>query len=203
MRNATQNGTMYSLTQVIDRHLLSLIQETGVTMGTFTSSVREHYEKTHLPHSRTIEWSQSSDGYERMRMDAEKLSRWIGLTITKPLSIDLLDSVIAAFPPDRRFKLQMELAARQGMMVIPVPNGNQSEDGVFLGRIAKETGEAIIAISKLFDDGEITGKDKNKAPQAISEIDDAISVLVAMKSVISNKALGKAPIFVFDRQKSG
>lgn len=196
MRDQPQSGQVYSLTQVIRGHLQKLQHDTGITISAFVSNVRKHYEDTYLLNSQSIEWSQFSDPYIRMTRDAEKFNRWLGDDMLKQLPIDLLESIIAAFPPERRFRLQIELAGRQGMMPIQMPSGAQSEDGVFLGKIAKETGEAMIAISQLLEDGVIDSRDKNKAPAAIAEINEAIAVLSAMKAVIERKALGKSSFVV-------
>jgi len=165
MRTDTHYQTMPSMTQVIGRHLLSFIHETSMTMSAFTITVRAHYERAYLPHARVIEWSQHPDLSERERLDSEMLTRWLmGLTIKKQLSIDLLDSVIYAFAPDRRFRLQIELAARQGMITFPVSSSTASVDALFLGRIAKEVGDVLIAGAGLLEDGVIDSRDRVKAP---------------------------------------
>jgi hypothetical protein len=191
MRVQPQARQVYSLTQIIRDHLQRLQRDTGVTMNVFVCDVRQHYEERYLPHSRFIEWSQYSDPYIRMTRDAEKFTRWLGSDTLKQLPIDLLESIIAAFPADRRFRLQIELASRQGMLAIQMPNGNASDDGLFLGKMAKETGEAMIAISALLDDGVIDSRDKAKAEQAVNELEEAIAVIAAMKAHIERKALGK------------
>jgi hypothetical protein len=178
-----------TLPQIIEDHFLQLQHDTGVSGAAFTATVREHYEATYPEHARHIEWSNVRDSFTRMARDYDRFKSWIGADAKVRFPLELLESVIAAFPEDRRFKLQMELAARQGMMVIPMPSGNLSDDGVFLGRIAKETGEAIIAISQMFDGGAMKGT-KKSGTEAIREIDEAISVLAAMKAIIANKALG-------------
>lgn len=178
-----------TLPQVIEDHFLHLQHDTGVSGAAFAAKIREHYESTYPEHTRHLEWSHVGDPFTRMLRDYERFKSWIGADAKVRFPLELLESVIAAFPEDRRFKLQMELAARQGMMVIPMPSGNLSDDGVCLGRIAKETGEAIIAISQMFDGGTLKST-KKPGTEAIQEIDEAISVLAAMKAIIANKALG-------------
>ena len=190
MRAKTQAPQYHSLTQVLERHLFNLQRDTGISMALFVCTVREHYESRHLLHSRSIEWSQVADLSIRMTRDAEKFSRWMGFGVTKQLPIDLLDSVVAAFPLDRRQRLQVELAGRQGLIAVAMPSAHAADDFVAMGSVVKETGEALIAIGGLFDDMVIDSKDRDKAPQALIEIDEAIAALCAMKAVISTKALG-------------
>ncbi|PPK72655.1 hypothetical protein B0F88_10388 [Methylobacter tundripaludum] len=196
MRNETQQQHC-SATQLLNKYIDTYKRETGVTDGTFATTVREHYERTHLPQSRAIEWSQAPDAYARMTRDAAQLNRWLGDNILKPLSIDLLGSVIAAFPPDLRFRLQIELAAWQGMVTFPMPSGYPSDDGVFLGSVAKEVGDVLIAGATLLEDGVIDSRDKDKAPEFMLQVDEAIAVLFAMKAHVS-RAVGQPPVVGVD-----
>ncbi|MGZ3767245.1 MAG: hypothetical protein ACXVA2_21460 [Mucilaginibacter sp.] len=188
---------MATKSQVFDRHLQRYLHETSMTLATFATTVREHYQSNYASHDQVIEWSHHPDVSERPKLDGEKLKNWLsGVVVKKQVSVDLDDSFIAAFPPERRFRLQMELAGRQGMMVIPMPFASPSEGAAHLGRIAKETGEALIALSPLFDDGHINGRDKDKAPAAISEINEAIAALLSAKALIEREALGKSSFVI-------
>jgi hypothetical protein len=192
------NSKTCSLTavQLIERHFLDLQHATSISGATFATTVREHYEANYPVHARSIEWSQVSDLFTRSTRDYEKFKRWFNADVKARFPLEIMESVIAAFPADRRFRLQIELASRQGMLAIPMPSGNASDDGLFLGKMAKETGEAMIAISQLMDDGVIDSKDKTKAEQAVKELDEAIAVIAAMKSQIERKALGKEQCMV-------
>jgi hypothetical protein len=185
-----------TVVQLIERHFLDLQHATSISGAVFVATVREHYEASYPDHARGIEWSQVSDPVTRMTRDYEKFKRWFDTDVKARFPLEILESVIAAFPSDRRFRLQIELASRQGMLAIPMPTGNTSDDGLFLGKMAKETGEAMIAISPLLDDGVIDSRDKAKAEQAVKELDEAIAVIVAMKAHIERKALGKGQCIV-------
>jgi hypothetical protein len=186
MRDTSQKRT---LTQILERHMMELQHETAVSGAVFVANVREHYEATYPEHARSIEFSRVADLTTRMTRDYEKFKRWLETDIKARFPVEILESVIMAFPPDRRFRLQIELASRQNMLAVPMPVGDESDDGVFLGKIAKESGEAIIAISKLFEDGVINHKDRKYAPEAIRQLDEAIAVMASMKAVIERKAL--------------
>lgn len=181
-----------SLTHVIERHLQGLFRDTGVSLTSFVSNVRAHYEASVFLHSRSIEWSQAADVYTRMTRDAEKFGRWLGDGVQKQLPIDLLESIIASFPDDRRFRLQIELAARQGMIAIPMPSGTPAEDGLFLGRVAKEVGDVLIDGAQLLEDGVIDSKDREAALKLLVDADEAVAVLLAFKHHVSMAALGKS-----------
>jgi hypothetical protein len=185
-----------TVVQLIEKHFMDLQHATSISGAVFVSNVRDYYEANYPEHSRGIEWSRVSDPVTQMTRDYEKFKRWFDTDVKARFPLEILEAVIAAFPTDRRFRLQIELASRQGMLAIPMPNGNASDDGLFLGKMAKETGEAMIAISALLDDGVIDSRDKAKAEQAVNELDEAIAVIAAMKAQIERKALGKEKCLV-------
>lgn len=194
MRNSLQKNSLHSISQVIEKHLQLLTHDTSMSMMTFVSNVREHYENTHLLHSRTIEWSQVSDTVKRMARDAEKFKRWLESDTNHQLPIDLYESIIAAFPPDRRFRLQVELLARQGFIPVQKPSVGISDELATLGSIAKKTGESMIAISKLLEDGAIDGRDRHIAPEALAQIDEAVAVFLGMRALINANVFGKKDV---------
>lgn len=195
MRFKSTHSTL-TVVQVIERHFLDLQHATSISGSTFVANVREYYEANYPEHARGLEWSRVTDIEARMRRDYEKFKRWFDTDVRSRFPLEILESVVSAFPPDRRFRLQIELASRQGMLVIPMPIGKPSEDGNFIGKIAKETGEAIIAISQMLEDGAIDIRDKDKAPAAIAELNEAIAVMSTMKAIIERKATGKGQYFV-------
>jgi hypothetical protein len=172
-----------TLPQVIEDHFLQLQHDTGVSGAAFTATVREHYEATYPEHARHIEWSHVSDPFTRMTRDYDRFKSWIGAEAKVRFPLELLESVIAAFPEDRSFKLQMELMARQGLGVFVMP-ASEKIDGITIGQFNKEVGEALIAVSQmLIDDERINKLDPD------TEIDQAISVMMAIKALRKNKSL--------------
>lgn len=176
-----------SATQLIMKYWGELNRATGMSKETFAAIVREHYEFSVFPQARVVEWSHALDAAERMRVDGQKLFRWLGDDVLKPCSIDLLESVISAFPAEIRFRLQIELAAWQGMITFPMPSGNTSDDAVFLGRVAKEAGDVLIAGAALFEDNVIDSRYRQLAPEFMVQVDEAIASLFAIKHYVSEQ----------------
>lgn len=185
-----------SLPQVLERHWRALIHETAMTESTFAANVREAYERLVPPHARTIEWSQHDDLVTAMRRDAEKLHRWFDCEVSARFPIDALEAFIAAFPDDRRFALQQEVAGRQGLLAVPMPAAGRTEDAGNLGRIGKETGEAIIAVAKLLDDGVLDDRDAVFAEDAVRQIDEAVAVLMEMRERIVSQVMQRSAVVV-------
>ncbi len=177
-----------TIPQAIHQHFLNYQHDTGISGAAFTATVREHYEKTYPEHSRLIEWSHVSDPAIRMQRDFDRFQTWLHPDSKTRFPLEMLESVIAAFPPDRRLRLQMELAERQGMMVFSRPSGKPSDTVLMGGRIAKECGEVLIALAAI-NPGSGVGKAKLMAMEdaAINEIDEAISALLTARSTIISK----------------
>lgn len=178
-----------TMPQVLEQHWRSLIHETSVSEYVFATDVRGHYERLVPPSARSIEWSQHPDPTTRMKRDAEKLSRWFNDDVHARFPAEAIEAFILAFPVERRFVLQQELAARQGLLAVPVPHTGAGADADNLGRIGKETGEAIIALSRMLVDNRIDSHDKTLATKAIRELDQALAVLVEMRERIVRQAL--------------
>lgn len=178
-----------NLTQLLEKRWRELLHETSVTEFAFGSTVREHYEATVAEHARSIEWSTHADPVSRMRRDAEKINRWFREDVHARFPVEALESFVSAFPPDRRFTLQVEMSARQSLLAIPIPASRPGADGINLGSIGKETGEAIIALSDMLEDGVIDQRDAGKANKAITQINEAMSVLAEMRERIQRQAM--------------
>jgi len=171
MRNDPHNR---SAVQVIEDHYHKLLHHTSMTKSSFMMSVREHYEANVAPGYRAVKFSQSDIAGGR---DAETFDRFLDPDSTVRLPMELIEAILAAFPAEERFALQTELASRQGMLAVHMPVEGNSEDTANLARLAKETGEAMIAISKLLEDGKIDHNDRAHAPEALNEIEQAMSCL--------------------------
>ena len=174
----------YTLPQVLERHWRDLLHATSISEYVFAANVREHHEGAPSGASHAIEWSPHPDTVTRMHRDAEKMNRWFRDDVHARFPVEALEAFIAAFPPDRRFVLQQELAARQDLLAVPIPRAAAGADAENLGRIARETGEAIIALSRLIDDGRIDIRDVDAAPSALQEISQAVAVLIEMRERI-------------------
>ena len=186
-----RHESQLTMPQVLERHWRSLVHETSISEYVFATAVRDHYERLVSPPARTIEWSQHPDPTTRMKRDAEKLGRWFDQDVHARFPVEALEAFILAFPQEhlRRFKLQQELAGRQDLLAVPMPHAGAGADADNLGRIGKETGEAIIALSRMLVDNRIDGNDRTLATKAIRELDQALAVLVEMRERIVRQAL--------------
>lgn len=178
-----------TLPQVLERAWRSLRHETSISEYVFAAEVRNHYERLVPASARSIEWSQHPDITTRMRRDAEKLSRWFDDDVRARFPAEAIEAFIAAFPLARCSTLQQELAKRQGLLVWRMPEAGAGADCDNLGRAGKETGEAMIAVAAMLDDNAINKLDRDKAENAITQINEALAVWVEVRTRIERQAL--------------
>lgn len=177
--------------QVLERAWRSLRRETSVSDYVFAAEVRSHYERLVPPSARSIEWSQHPDITTCMRRDAEKLNRWFDDDVHARFPAEVIEAFIEAFPVERRLTLQQELAKRQGLLVWLMPQAGAGADCDNLGRASKESGEAMIAVAAMLDDNVIDKLDKDKAENAVTQINEALAVWIEVRTRIERQALGK------------
>lgn len=175
-----------TLPQIIMKHFMDLQHETAISGAAFVATVREHYESTYLEHAREIEFSMVPDAHTRMTRDYEKFKRWFEPGVKSRLPAEILESVIAAFPDDRRKKLELELAQRRGLLCIEMPETESTAElsTMQIGKVCKESGEVVIAVSKLVECHLIPNPPDEDSIDAIREIDESVAAQLAMKNAI-------------------
>ena len=183
------DGLHKSLPQVLEAHWLAYLRETGTSEATFAAGLRAHFEATVPEYARSVDWSPHPDAFMRMQRDAQKVKRWFDPDVTARFPLEALESFIAAFPVERRWTLQAEILGRQGLLAVPMPAFSGTADAANLGRMGKETGEAIMAAAALLDDGVIDERDAARAEETVRQIDEGIAVMLEMRKRIEQQAL--------------
>jgi len=178
-----------TLPRLVARHVQAYIDETTEGKAIFARRVREHHEANYVKPS--VHWSRNPDAPASMLRDGEKLFRYLDNAESPKFPGEILESIIACLPQDRRFALQTELAARQHLVAVPMPEVAGSADADNIGRMAKEAGEAISAAADLLSDGVIDKRDATKAPNVVIQLDEAIATIYEMRARIEQQALGK------------
>lgn len=183
MRHGAQHGRI-ALNQLLQRHWVTLLQETSMSEFSFAASVREIYESNVRESSRSIEWSTHPDTYQRGKRDAERLHRWFSSDSNVRFPVEILEAFIAAFPPDRRDDLAAELINRLGYLPVRMPASSHSAGS--LGRVLVETGQAVAACGELYGDGALNEHDRARAPDTLLQIEQAIAALVEVHAQVKS-----------------
>lgn len=175
---------METRSQIVFRHMDTFVRRSGSSWPTLAAAVRAQYE-ARVPESlRRIEFSHHLDAYERQRLDAQALRRFedevkFGLPadIEEACVFGLKDAGYSDFE-----KLLADLADRYGLLAAPQPAlAGEVQD---IGRLLKETGEAIQAVAPMLADGRIDERDQPYAKDALGQINDALAMLVSYQARI-------------------
>lgn len=178
--------------QIIKSHLHAWLDHSPMTETVFAANVREAYEARYPEHARSVEWSQAVDPVVRMESDRGHVMRWFAKGSNARLPAEIYDVVVEVFPPERRFALEQDLAAERRGVFVYMP-GTRGLGVAALGRMAKETAEAIAAVGTLYEDGALDERDAPQGPDALRQIDEAVASLLEMRADIERKVMGREP----------
>lgn len=170
--------------QIVWQHMDNFVRHSGASWPTLAAEVRWQYEARVAEPLRHIEFSQHRDLHERQRLDAQTLRRFehdvkFGLPadIEEACVFGLRDAGYTGFE-----MLLSDLAERYGLLAAPKPMpACEVQD---IGRLLKETGEAIQAVAPMLIDGRIDDNDRPYAKDALGQINDALAMLVSYQARI-------------------
>jgi hypothetical protein len=165
-------------TNVISRHVTAYLRETGLKMPTFAQAVVEQYSARTPDVLRTIEFSSNRDSFQKMKNDAQTLDRYMDGTCRMPA--DLEEAIVFALPAERMEALRAELAGRYGLLAVPKMAGDSLTDRAqFAARLAKESGAALQALSKLLTDDQ-------PGPQHEADLEVAGAELERLEGIVTS-----------------
>lgn len=177
--------------QIIKGHLHDWLDNSPMTETVFAANVREAYEARYPAHARSVEWSHAADPVQRMESDRGHVMRWFSKGSNARLPAEIYDVVVEVFPPERRFALEQDLAAERRGVFVYMPGARGAAGLAAMGRMAKETAEAIAAVGTLYEDGELDERDAPNGPWALLQIDEAVASLLEMRADIEQKVMGR------------
>lgn len=182
-------------THTIQRHVQQYLRETGTAMPTFAQNVVEQYCARVRGIHRTITFKTDGDIYDRMRLNAQTLDRMLNTGIIR-LPADLEEAIVFALPDASMQLLRADLALRYGLRAVPVLDAEQPNCIAHIGALARESGEALAAISPMIEDnGSIGPEDAHMAAHAIQQLDELVNQASAMKLYIQVRTqIDGAPI---------
>lgn len=109
----------------------------------------------------------------------KRLSRY--LLGSDPLPADLEEFLVDALPEPHRTQAKTALVRRYGSLYVPIPNAEAGPDVMKVSRLAKEFGEAMVAIAPIISDGRIDADDMPLIGDALAQLDDLIGAATAVK----------------------
>lgn len=180
-------------TAFLEDFLRRFTRSTGICREQIVAEIRKHHDE--LGDERRFAFSEKHKLSDRLKSDDAKIGQMFSDGYTVRFPLELFESTIKAVKSLNRewgLKLEIELGERRDVMIIPRPKTGPSADADNLGRMAKEHGEALIAIAAMLDDGVIDEKDIAKIPAAIEELDQSVACQLEMRAKLKKILEGES-----------
>lgn len=156
------------------------LDQTSATLPGFAQQVAEEYRRRVPAHARGIEFHAGGDPVAAIGANRQLVRRMLTGEVRLPAELE--EAWVAALPERWRARLVAELAARYGLLAVPIPGeGPRHGD---LARLFREAGEAGQICARMLADGDFGPEDAPLFGDAIREIDDVIAAAVALKAQI-------------------
>lgn len=164
-------------------------REYHTTFRAAMRTVREYAEANHWEAVLDIEWSQHADLDQQMRVDAQKLRRWLRAEhqMSGPAWFDLVRLIAGAMPSTVRAGFLNELFGHTGGVFVESVGSRANVSHVAAaGAMAKESGEAISASLTL--PANPTLEELMAAKKEVMEAGDSNAVLLgAIDALLAQK----------------
>lgn len=170
--------------QTLTRGALAALRGTGLTLGEYAANVVELYHQRVALHERTVKFHSGGDPYDTRRANEQIVTRYMNAQVR--FAADLEEAWVLALPNPYRQHLLAELADRYGLIAAAAPATCGPDQQCQVGKLCKETGEAMVKVGELLDDGVIDQRDRPAAMAALREIDDVIAAATSLKATIEH-----------------
>lgn len=173
-------------TQVFCLHIQDYIRNTSVTWESYGQNVAEIYCRAVPPEFRCMEFTLVGDSFRQMKNNGQLVKR--SLDGTTRLPVDLEESLLFALPPARMEALRAELAGRFGLLPVPKLSGATLADRtVSVGKLAKESGEALKAMGELLA-ADVPGPQHQEAlAAAVKEVGEMAAMAVSVREMLEGQ----------------
>lgn len=154
------------------RHVEEFLRKTATSWESFTADVVGAYHKRVKPELREIEFRTEGDAWKSMRANAQIFKRMVHEDVRLPADIE--EAIVFALPDAEQEALLCELAARYGLLAVPMAKDAASRHDGFqlLTQFIRKAGQGTHALTQIFDDGDITAADEQHIPEAIRALQE-------------------------------
>lgn len=169
--------------RVIARFVRLAIKHTDLTREAFAEEVVHLYHQRTPLKQRGIEFHAFTTGCDFadvMRANAQLVFRQLdGVT---RFAAELEEAVVLALPQPFRQACLAELAGRYGLMAAALPASTAGGRMGQVGEMSKEFGEALRAISRTLEDGDLTSTDPALVTDVVRELDELIAAATTLRA---------------------
>lgn len=171
-----------SRSEVIFGYTRRLLLERRLSMETFAARVVELYHARVLAAARSIEFRAHGDAFAVAKVNAQRLARYMQPEICTRMPVEIEEPWVLSLDEPYRAQCVRELAARYGLLDVPIPDATVATDTESLGRLTREIGEFFTRVAPVMEDGVIDARDCPHLAAAIAEADALMSAVQAFKA---------------------
>lgn len=163
-------------TITIRRVVEEFLRETATAEDTFADNVKEQYHAlVPNPKRRTLKFHETDDVSADMEANGQLLGRCLRKDSVR-FPADLEEAVVAALPPQYRFPLMRELAARYGLLAVPIPEANNTtHTATQLQKLMDGFGKSVEALAPVVADGVVDANDRKAAKAALPKLEQLLA----------------------------
>ena len=173
--------------EAIARHVREAITTDGrITERSYAERVMQLYHQAVPLHLRRVpfELATTADAVERaQRANAQTIHRF--LTGETRMPVDLEEALIDALPVAIAERCVRALAARRGMLAVPMPSTCGIEQTQRTADLLRSAADAVSAIAPMLADGVIDAADRPHAAAALDQLRRVIGDATALHAQIS------------------
>lgn len=169
--------------ETLARHVVAYLHERRVSREAFATAVVEQYHARTPAEARTVEFKSSGDVFAAARTNAQRLFRMLDAQFEESrFPADLEEPVLFSLPPDFLHACRVDLAARLGLMHVPLPEPGESADLTRVSEATREFGEFLSSCAPILADGRVDSNDLAHLDEAIRQASELVAAVLAVKA---------------------
>lgn len=172
---------------VIYGYTRRMFDETPQNACSFGMAIAERYLATVAPDVRQVPFrlGEGDDALAAaMKNNAQLVRRYMDGTV-KVLPADLEDAWVMSFPEPYRSQCERDLAQRRGHLSVRLLDAGEAGKVYGIADLSTEFGQLLQALAPALADGHIDESDLPHARRILSESDDLISSVLAIRKSIT------------------
>lgn len=180
MKRALQSITR---SETLARHVVAYLHERRVSREAFATAVVEQYHARTPAEARTVEFKATGDVFAVARTNAQRLFRMLDAQFEESrFPADLEEAVLFALPAAELQGCRADLAARLGLMHVPLPDPGASADLAKVSEATREFGEFLVSCAPILADGRVDADDLSYLGEAIRQAEELAAAVMAVKA---------------------
>lgn len=178
--------------ETVFRYVRKQLNERRITKETFAMNMVEEYHSRVSLAARRIEFSSNGDKFRQATTNAQRFFRFEDLTAAG-LPADLEEAAVAALEEPYRTECRRALAARYGLLDVPVPKVEGINPVQSVAAFTREFSGALGSLAECVADGKVTAEDAEHAAAALPHLRSVIATAEGLLAQLTPVAVAVVP----------